>query len=110
MRIVLGCLVAVGVMTGSADAQTSRAIGAGIASCRTWAANRLYPGSGLALQDGQWILGFLSGVGWLGTPRLNPLDCMNAQAVFAWVETYCHANPLENIAHAGDAFVEAHPR
>ena len=40
----------------------------------------------------------------------NPLNGVDAQAVWAWVDNYCKANPLNLIENAGAAFVATHPR
>jgi len=82
MRIVPGCLVAAGLMIGSAYAQTYTALGAGSLSCGTWTANRLSAASDPARQDEQWIVRFLSGVGWVGNGR-DPPNGVDAEAVWA---------------------------
>jgi hypothetical protein len=58
----------------------------------------------------QWILGFLSGVGYRGEGVVDPLNGVDAQAVWAWMDNYCQANPLKLVHEAGEAFVTAHPR
>jgi hypothetical protein len=84
-------------------------IGAGVLSCETWAANRR---DGVAVAVDQWILGFLSGAAYQGPgPQvLNPLKGVDADAVWAWMDTYCRAHPIDRIADAGVAFIAAHPR
>ena len=49
----------------------------------------------------QWLLGFLTGTADLAaTPgviepgKLDPLRGVDAEAVWAWVDNYCHAHPL----------------
>ena len=93
---------------GAAHAYT--AIGAGTDACETWTADRRQPlGSG-ALQDEQWVSGFLSGIGYEGEEVIDPLVGLDAQAVWAWVDDYCQAHPLEKIAAAAEAFSYEHPR
>ena len=58
-----------------------------------------------------WVMGFLSGVGSMkATTSLDPLKGMDQEGVSAWVDNYCHKHPLDTIATAGSAFVNAHPR
>jgi hypothetical protein len=57
------------------------------------------------------ILGFLSGVGYEGVGREdNPLNGVDANAVWVWIDHYCKANPLDSVAKAGAAFDATHPR
>jgi hypothetical protein len=60
------------------------AIGSGAAiSCGSWTALRR---QGQASLPEQWILGFLSGVGYEGVAGgENPLNGVDADAVWAWV-------------------------
>jgi hypothetical protein len=59
----------------------------------------------------QWILGFLSGVGyaslWAGQNFRNGVE---AYGVFDWIDSYCKVNPDDNLVRASEAFVLAHPR
>jgi len=80
-------------------------IGSGTISCGTWTAWRR---SGQAAHAEQWILGFLSGIGYEGVG--DPLNGVDANAVWAWMDNYCQANPLDAIVKAGAAFNAAHPR
>jgi len=83
-----------------------QAIGSGaVASCGTWIEMRR---SGQALGHEQWLLGFLSGVGW-GT-NYNPLNELDAGAVLRWMDNFCQASPLTAINEGAAAFVHAHPR
>jgi len=87
--------------------------GIGTSSCGAWTADRRYPDSAPAVTDEQWILGFLSGVGYLGSGlsrNIDPLATVDAEAVWAWIDNYCHANPLAHITDAAGAFFAAHPR
>jgi hypothetical protein len=52
----------------------------------------------------------LSGVGYAGSPQLNPLSGVeDAGAVWAGIDRYCHEHPRDRIATAAMAFVDAHP-
>jgi hypothetical protein len=108
MRFLLPVALTVVLLTGSA-AHGYRAIGAGTDLCDAWKAGRRQPlGSG-SLQD-ERVLGFLSGIGYEGEEVIDPLMSLDAQAVWAWVDDYCQAHPLEKIAAAAEAFSYEHPR
>ncbi len=58
----------------------------------------------------QWILGFLSGVGYAGNESgLDPLIGVDDEGVWAWVDNYCQAHPLDLLIQAAVAFRMAHP-
>jgi len=89
--------VAVLMMTETAVAQpTYTSIGS---SCGTWIAMRR---DRRALGGEQWVLGFLSGVGFLGVADgWNLLKGVDANGVWAWIDNYCQANPLKDLAAGG---------
>jgi hypothetical protein len=66
-------------------------------------------GSQTLLQEQAWVLGFLSGVGFVGDNGNNPLDGVDAYGVCGWIDNYCRANPIEMIAKAAAAFYFDHP-
>jgi hypothetical protein len=104
---LFACLiVAAALMTGSAHAYTI--IGMGQYSCGTWIKDRRGQQMTAYLYQ-QWIVGFLSGVGYAGPPGIDPLKGTDSNGVWAWIDNYCQAHPLDNIAEAGSAFVIAHP-
>jgi hypothetical protein len=111
MMRLLPAALAVALMTGSADALDPgnyQAIGLGTSSCGTWTAMRQ---NRQAFGFEQWILGYLSGVSFLGGPSgIIPLDGVDAEAVLGWIDNYCRAHPLAVIAQAGAVFVAEHPR
>jgi hypothetical protein len=82
-------------------------LGVGTISCGAWTASRR---EGRASLSEQWILGFLSGVGYEAGGGDNPLNGVDADAVWAWMDNYCRANPLDRVAKAAAAFDAAHPR
>jgi hypothetical protein len=55
-------------------------------------------------------LGFLSGIAYESTDGENPMNGLDAEAVWAWIDNYCQAHPLEQIVTAGQQFVFVHPR
>jgi hypothetical protein len=109
-------LAAALLISSAAEAADFSFIGTGHSSCGSWTASRR---TGQASLPEQWILGFLSGVGDVSASNANavggvterdPLNGVDAQAVWAWVDNYCRANPLDKVVRAGEAFVAAHPR
>jgi hypothetical protein len=111
MKKFLLAAIAVVALTGSVEAQSGGAyhtLGQGSVPCSAWASARVGGTGGASVVVEQWILGFLSGVGFVGP--LDPLQSVaNGQAVFAWIDNYYRANPLKNLSNAAAAFVEAHP-
>jgi hypothetical protein len=59
----------------------------------------------------QWIVGYLSGVASATSQAgMDPLHGTDAEGVWAWIDNYCQAHPLDLMIDAGTAFVVAHPR
>jgi hypothetical protein len=112
LALVLGTLILLWCASGSAQPMGYQITGAGTVSCGTWTADRRYPNSVPALQDAQWVLGFLSGIGFLEDAdkngEINPLRGVNAEAVWAWIDNYCHGNPLDLVVEAAVAFSRFH--
>ena len=76
-------------------------------SCGTWVAERARR---RALGLEQWLMGFLSGVGWSQPDGDDPLTGLDANAVFLWMDNYCSKQPLEPIAMAAARLALAHRR
>jgi hypothetical protein len=109
IKPLLICVPLVAALTiGGTDAQAFRVIGTGNDSCGTWTADRRVGGRA-AGQDQQWILGFLSGISYEGSEDVDTLKGMDAEGVFAWMDNYCQAHPIEDIIDAGEAFKRMHP-
>ena len=102
--------VAIALAVGATDAKAFLAIGNGTGSCGAWTADRRRPMGLVAQAEEQWILGFLSGVGYESQDTIDPLNNVDAEAVWAWMDNYCLAHPLERIMQAAEAFVIEHPR
>jgi len=118
MKSLATCLI-LGTVLMIGDAATARAdfmtMGSGTGSCGSWTADRQPSGSGTAGGAGtflkeQWVLGFLSGVGFVHERGDDPLRGMDVQGVLAWIDNYCRAHPIEPISTAAAAFKFAHPR
>ena len=116
MKPLLLAALIVSLFAGNAGAADAKhegnyaVIGLGLNSCDSWTAARLTPQATLAFAEGQWVLAFLSGVGFMGGETgNNPLNGIDAQGVWAWIDDYCRVHPLEKIAQASAAFSFAHP-
>jgi hypothetical protein len=93
-----------------AKADAYNLIGAGNSSCGTWTAERAHPDQPLPLLLTSWVVGFLSGIGWVGQDGDNPLHGVDAEGVWAWVDNYCKAHPIDTIAKGASQFYWAHRR
>lgn len=110
MRRFLTSLLVLGFCSAGAErALAYHEVGAGVDTCATWAADRQAPRGAPALQDEQWVLGFLTGVGFAGSDADDPLNGVNAASVWNWVDDYCKTHPADKIVTAARAFFKAHP-
>jgi hypothetical protein len=98
--------LAVVLMAGSAEAADHTGMGNGTASCGTWTVARR---DGRAVAHQEWVLGFLTGFGFGRAGNSDPLNGVDGQWVWVWIDNYCQAHPLDPILKAGIAFVDAHP-
>jgi len=85
-----------------------RTIGEGGSSCGTWTAERHSTSRGRFGVE-SWILGFLSGIGYVGDNGDDPLKGMDADGVQAWIDNYCQNHPIDHIMDAARAFYLVHP-
>lgn len=85
----------------AADAQDAAVRGA--ASCGEWVAQRKRADT-LALANANWLIGYLSGLG-AGSGR-NILGGRDNAAVLSWMDRYCRAHPLKDVAAGGSALME----
>jgi len=91
------------LLAPSAWAATEMGLGGG--SCGLWTAARRIRSSA---DFEQWVLGYLSGVGAVAL-NLDPLNRVDAFGVWAWIDNYCQAHPIERVTDAAKAFANAHP-
>lgn len=108
MRTALVTLILIQVLTlPLAQAQVNIR---GVVSCGTWLKERA---RGSDSYETIWIIGHLSGLAvglnrnFWGRVGVNSLD---NESVFFWMDNYCRANPLQNLAvGALDLFFERCP-
>jgi hypothetical protein len=103
LAVALGLMVAL----AAAPAHAVQIIGAGLAPCGTWTADRAARDIG-ASEGETWVGGYLSGAAFWGS-NLDPMKGIDAKAAWAWVEDYCRAHPLDKIIDAANAFIQEHP-
>jgi hypothetical protein len=119
MRFILFLgVLSIGLINDSAGARAYMMIGSGLDSCGAWTAHqidynksgRVTLGSQAVLQEVGWVMGFLSGIGFIHANDDDPLKDMDLHGVVAWVSNYCRDHPIKNIGQAAVAFYFAHPR
>lgn len=105
LKVLSLVLVLAAVATSMATSPSFgyRLLGPDRMSCGSWLAERR---NNIALEA--WVLGFLSGIGYIGPD--DPLRGLDRNAVSYWIDNYCRANPMANIDDAAAAFSLAHPR
>ena len=113
---VLG-LIAVLLTASSAQAQKVKVIGVGSDSCGSYVlALAKNPPTQAILMEGQvyytdtaayaqWISGYVTANAFAGRPVQENIDF---NGIMMWVKNYCDTNPSHTIAHAAQAFVQAH--
>jgi hypothetical protein len=104
-------VVLLSALSASAEAADYHQIGlGGVSSCGSWTEarsnNQATPSA-----YGQWVVGFLSGIGYEGAPQFgaDPLLGMDADGVWAWIDNYCRDHPIDTIAAATKEFNSIHP-
>ena len=100
IAVMLTCLVTPALgMDADSNFQNK---GAGSYSCGTWTKERK---DNTWHSSGQWILGFVTAYNYY-TPGVSDV-AKNAdnQGLAAWVDNYCAANPLNNIADASISLI-----
>ena len=107
LRQFVASAVALAMLTDPSPAVSIGGIG--LQTCSTWIADHQSAQPFQAWGDEQWVIGYLSGAGKWGGADLDPLNGVDAHAIYAWVGDYCAVNLAEQIQDAGDAFIHAHP-
>lgn len=79
-------------------------LGVGAKSCGFWTSSRALTDSPLDAAVSSWLLGYVTAsnvMANIDTQRSGGLtEGMDNDAVLAWVDNYCKANPLDKIADA----------
>jgi hypothetical protein len=88
----------------AANAGSPMIIGAGTLSCGQWLTDR--QGLHSAQDIEAWITGYLSGFG-AYVLHGDITRGSNKEALFGWIDDYCHAHPLDEVAVATDHLIDA---
>ena len=78
--------------------------GSGQVSCGTWA-EELANKSPMRQLDLAWILGWISSYNRYSDAPGNVSSGADSAAVSGWIDNYCAANPLSNLAIASDELI-----
>jgi hypothetical protein len=103
-------LLALAILISGASgmrAQTT-VLGVGNRSCGSWTEARRANNNSANIFEG-WVAGFLSGSNSITTNSFTidtlkePSAQGDAQGLWAWIDNYCQAHPLNSVASAADA-------
>ena len=72
-------------------------------SCETWTEVRRTRQTQTSQALEFWVTGFLSGANVFDDTDINFLKGMDSNAIYAWIDNYCKANPLERLPDAAYA-------
>jgi hypothetical protein len=89
-------------------ADTYVVLGVGTDSCGSWTTERQTVAtapSSKAFSQSQWLLGYLTAINADVWPDHRLTDVTDSDGIFAWVDNYCAAHPLDDIATASSALV-----
>lgn len=93
-RHLVAWSVALSVLAcSSVEAVTVR----GVRSCGVWVKDR-------DISDKNWLLGFLSGLAFMSD--VDILKGVDNESIYLWMDKYCRANPLKDIADGSETLFE----
>lgn len=112
-RVWLLGLLALVLCPSDVEAKDWMVTGVGQFSCGHWTQNMPTRSPGTfassanmpAALDTQWVQGFLSAFNYYGNGSGNVTNGTDVNGVFAWIDNYCAAHPLDLIADATIALV-----
>ena len=91
--------------TGSCSAATIHELGGGTSSCGQYLKDRRDRDSVEATADMFWIQGFITAYNHYAAPDGNITAGIDSEGIAAWVDNYCQAHPLDDLAVAAAALV-----
>ena len=90
----------------SSITQATIILGPGAASCVTWNSDRQRNESRSQLNQA-WVQGFVTAYSvYKVTAQDTSLRPMDSRTMAVWIDNYCDANPLKDIADAARALIE----
>jgi hypothetical protein len=81
--------------------------GLGLNRCKVWVAMRAEQKSN---EYEQWVMGYLSGVGYRGPPPAQPKQPPVVDDVFGWMDSHCLGQQAITIGEAAQTFFVTHQR
>lgn len=102
MIATVALAVAIAVQAPAMSAPKITMMGLNSVTCGTYLTHRHDRTLPLWYDDVQWAVGFLSGVSWewSAESRHDILAGLDGNAVAAWLDNYCAAHPLDDLATA----------
>ena len=108
VRLLIAALLAASVTTVATAYEN---LGSGSISCGQWLENRQATGAEerrIVFDDEDWVMGFITGMNLgastFGHEKLSHAGGKTESAgMFEWIDNYCRANPLKDLANAADA-------
>jgi hypothetical protein len=108
MKIV--AIAALVMMAGCAQASAANHVmifGNGTRPCSDWSDDRRDPTSATTIALEAWLGGFVTAYNTYGPGHSGDvLDGMSADAVWSWMDSYCRANPRDQLAVAAVALID----
>lgn len=103
-------MLAVGLLFAApVHAQTGRTytmLGHGVSTCGSWTSD-LKEGSVTSRYDKVWLQGYLSAFNNYGSyPGGDVTAGVDADGLFAWMDNYCAAHPLDKIAKGAASLID----
>ena len=103
MRIITASLIVV-ILAVGAPARAVHMVGIGNRSCGSWIqARRQNPEQAHLLES--WVGGYLSGANSIIAPATKRdvlSGGIDAEGLWAWIDNYCRAHPLDSVSEAAD--------
>lgn len=81
--------------------------GLGINPCRVWVSVRA---DKKATEYEQWVMGYLSGLGYTGPPPPAPRKPPVVEDIFGWMDSHCLGQQAITIGEAAQTFFVTHQR
>jgi hypothetical protein len=101
---MMPCLIAAMLSTPAGAASQYVILGAGSRPCGDWLHLRAAAApEGLVLQS--WLLGYVTSVN--ANVLTTSRDVADVEKLFAWVDDYCAAHPLDSIARAAAGLIDS---
>jgi hypothetical protein len=92
------------LVPGWANAKTVSDYGAGKMTCQAWTKDKDVD-ENWHQREAHWIMGFLTAYNYYGHDTGDLTEGIDGAKIWAWVDTYCRAHPLNRISSAAEDLV-----